>query len=91
MLERYRAKEETSLRTTRVGLARIGTMSKSKGKKKTEDEEAFDKTFKDIDWKLIRVVQRFQKEKDDNYELGDASLLSEEFLSKSFYAQVQIA
>lgn len=75
--------EEAFLKTPKTQTEAIHTQSK--GKAKLEDKESSNETSKNIDWKLVRAIQRYQKEKEEDYGLDDASPLSEEILIETFY------
>ena len=53
-----------------------------KGKVAFEDES--NEALKDIDWKLVRVVQRYQKEQEKDFSLDRASPLSKEIMAETF-------
>lgn len=66
-----RIREEASSETLRTRTEAIQTQSK--GKAKLEDEESSDEAPKDVDWKLVHIVQRYRKEQEENYGLDNAS------------------
>ena len=72
-LEQYKAREEASFMTHRireeVSIDILRTRTKAiqtqfKEKAKLVKEESSNEALKDVGWKLIRAVQRYQKEHD---------------------------
>lgn len=64
--------------------------TQSKGKAKMEDDESSDKALKDVDWKPVQAVQRYQKEQKEEYGLDDASSLSKEILAETFLSKFKL-
>lgn len=77
-----KVREETSFEAPKTRTQMLHTQSK--GNTKVGDEESSDEVPRDINWNLVRVVQRYQKEQEEDYGLDDASPLSEEILVETF-------
>lgn len=58
MLDQYNARKEASHGATRADTLRMENLN-SKGKSNTEDDESFNETPRDVDWKLVHALQRF--------------------------------
>lgn len=57
-----------------------------------EDEKASDEASKGVDWKLVRIVQRYKKKKQkEDYDLDDVSPLSEEILIETFSTKFKMS
>lgn len=82
-------RKEASFNTPKTRTKAI--QSQSKGKSKIKDEESSNKALKDIDWKLIRAFQSYQKEQEEDYGLNDALPLLEEILVETFPSKFKLS
>lgn len=69
------AREETYFETPRTQTEMLQTQTK--GKAKIENNEPSYQTLKDVDQKLVRAVQMYQKKQEEDYGLDDASSFQE--------------
>lgn len=84
-----RMREEASIKTPKARTEAFHMQFKEKAK--IEDEESSNKAPKDVDWKVIRVIQRYQKEQEEDYGLDDASSLSKEILAQTFLLKFKLS
>lgn len=83
-----RIREKTSFETPKTRTETIHTQPK--GKAKLEHEELSDEAPKDFDQKLVRAVQRYQKEQKKDYGSNDASPPSEKILAETFSTKFKL-
>lgn len=79
-------KEEVSVDTPRARTKMVKT--RPKGKVESKDES--DDTPKGINWKLIRAMQKYQKEQKKDFGFNGASPLLKEILAKTFSTKFKL-